>query len=344
MCGIAGACRVGVGPIPNLAGSLRAMDYLQRHRGPDGHGSWSHASEVVGLGHRRLSIIDIDGGAAADVHPAGNSITYNGEIYNYIELRQELGDDSFRTTSDTEVILAAYQRWGADCSAICGDVCVRDLGRPRRGLFARGTASASSPSTTRRSEASCISRPKPKRSCRLSTSPPTRGAEGISRVPVMPGGPDAVQGHQSAPARAHADGRQSDGFNPQSTGKSTYDVDHDHTAVYFEDKLRHALDESVRLHMRSDVPVGAYVSGGLDSSIVAARAQTIGGGALQGFTGRFDYGPEYDESRTRKHCAGRAGSTCSPARLASTILSTTCERSSSTSTIRRQVPAPFRNT
>ncbi|HWP53287.1 MAG TPA: hypothetical protein VN476_04090, partial [Pyrinomonadaceae bacterium] len=91
------------------------MNQLLRHRGPDGEGAWWHERGFVGLAHRRLSIIDLSTGDQPMKDPAGNWITYNGEVYNYIELREELGAEDFQTTSDTEVVLAAYRRWGKDC-------------------------------------------------------------------------------------------------------------------------------------------------------------------------------------------------------------------------------------
>src|SRR3954466_7180568 len=115
MCGIAGVFHTRGEYIQDLRVSLQVMNNLQRHRGPDGQGTWVDPVGTVGFGHVRLSIIDIDGGAQPMSDDAGNWVTYNGEIYNYLELRDELGRDSFRTTSDTEVILAAYRRWGADC-------------------------------------------------------------------------------------------------------------------------------------------------------------------------------------------------------------------------------------
>ena len=87
------------------------------HRGPDASGTWSHEADGISiqLGFRRLSIIDLTAAADQPLHKNGLTIVYNGEVYNYLELREELGADSFRTTSDTEVILRAYERWGPDC-------------------------------------------------------------------------------------------------------------------------------------------------------------------------------------------------------------------------------------
>src|SRR6266849_5329398 len=115
MCGIAGALSLSAAEIPNLGARIGVMNELLRHRGPDGEGAWHHERRHVGFAHRRLTIIDLATGDQPMTDPAGNWITYNGEIYNYIELREELGADNFQTTSDTEVILHAYRKWGADC-------------------------------------------------------------------------------------------------------------------------------------------------------------------------------------------------------------------------------------
>ena len=117
MCGIGAILALDGTPLPNLGESLRAMNRLQAHRGPDGEGTWLHPRHHAGLAHRRLSIIDLEGGAQPMDDGAGAVITFNGEIYNYLELREELGPERFRTASDTETILRAYERWGADCVA-----------------------------------------------------------------------------------------------------------------------------------------------------------------------------------------------------------------------------------
>src|SRR5262245_21874467 len=116
MCGIAGILNTRLDHVPGLEPGLPAMQCLLRHRGPDGEGAWVHANGHAGFAHQWLSIIDLSAsGAQPMTDGAGNWITYNGEIYNYLELRQELGEENFVGHSDTEVILRAWRRWGRDC-------------------------------------------------------------------------------------------------------------------------------------------------------------------------------------------------------------------------------------
>src|SRR5881394_1279047 len=115
MCGIAGLIQLNNEKLGDVDMRLGVMNDLLRHRGPDGEGQWCHSRGHAGFAHRRLTIIDLSTGDQPMTDAAGNWITYNGEIYNYIELRKELGEASFRTTSDTEVILRAYEKWGRDC-------------------------------------------------------------------------------------------------------------------------------------------------------------------------------------------------------------------------------------
>lgn len=117
MCGIAGVCRLDGETLPPEAGVwVKAMTDCLAHRGPDGEGLWQ--AGPVCLGHRRLSIIDLAGGGQPmqDAR-AALRVTYNGEIYNFAELRAELLElgARFRTDSDTEVILEGYRIWGTDC-------------------------------------------------------------------------------------------------------------------------------------------------------------------------------------------------------------------------------------
>lgn len=114
MCGISGIINK-CGPAPQLA-EIQSITDLIAHRGPDGHGYFIDGN--IAFGHRRLAILDISPAGHQPMHYLERYVvTFNGEIYNYIELRQELGTHGFKFTSntDTEVILAAYDKWGADC-------------------------------------------------------------------------------------------------------------------------------------------------------------------------------------------------------------------------------------
>ncbi len=116
MCGIAGILSTSLEPIAE--GHLKKMIDTIAHRGPDGEGIWSNENQNVLLGHRRLSVIDLSENAAQPMHYLNRyTIVHNGEIYNYIELKEFLTDKgySFQSQSDTEVILAAYDFWKEEC-------------------------------------------------------------------------------------------------------------------------------------------------------------------------------------------------------------------------------------
>ena len=298
MCGISGFVSLSGGPLPDPAAPLTVMNELQRHRGPDGRGVWLHARSFVGFGHVRLSIIDLGGGGQPMSDAAGNWVTHNGEIYNYLELRDELADYPFRTASDTEVILAAYQRWGPDC--------VEHL----RGMFAFALWDEA------RGELFCARD-------RFGIKPfyfavvddvLYFASEAKALLPFLPAIETDLEGlkeylafqfclgertlfrHVRQLQPGHALRVAHGAVSVRRYWEVYYDLDFTHTSVYFEDRLRAALDDSVRVHVRSDVPIGSYVSGGLDSSIVASLAARHRPHDLVGFTGRFDYGPQYDES------------------------------------------------
>lgn len=110
MCGIAGYCSLN----GSFSEDLRAATDSLAHRGPDDFGTWVDGDAGVGLGHRRLSILDLSAMGKQPMHSACGryAIAYNGEIYNHLQLRNELGDQAFKSTSDTETALACFSRWG----------------------------------------------------------------------------------------------------------------------------------------------------------------------------------------------------------------------------------------
>ena len=113
MCGIAGIFHRDGQAVRRE--EVEQMNTLQAHRGPDGHDVFLDGE--VGLGHRRLAIIDLSDAGHQPLTLEGYTITYNGEVYNYRELRAELEvlGHSFRSDCDTEVVLQSYLQWGADC-------------------------------------------------------------------------------------------------------------------------------------------------------------------------------------------------------------------------------------
>lgn len=117
MCGITGILSINGKPL--VTSELEAMNNSIAHRGPDGEGYWIHEKGFVGFGHRRLSILDLSGRGKQPMSYADGRyhITYNGEVFNFIELREQLSQFGYKFLSDTdtEVIMAAYDYWGKDC-------------------------------------------------------------------------------------------------------------------------------------------------------------------------------------------------------------------------------------
>src|SRR6516162_9184698 len=121
MCGISGVLSFGVTKFDVHDEYVARMRDSMAHRGPDGSGIWISADRRVGLGHRRLSIIDLSQSAAQPMRSMDGRfiIVFNGEIYNHAEIRSELAELGRRRWmtdhSDTEVILCAFEQWGIDC-------------------------------------------------------------------------------------------------------------------------------------------------------------------------------------------------------------------------------------
>jgi asparagine synthase (glutamine-hydrolysing) len=309
MCGIAGCVTLKDAPIPDLGRRLAVMNDLISHRGPDGHGTWRHHAARVGLTHRRLTIIDLTTGEQPMTDAAGNWITYNGEIYNYIELRSELGGaDSFRTTSDTEVILRAYERWGTDC--------VQHL----RGMFAFALWDEAKGMLFCARDRFGI---KPFYYA-VDHGVLSFASEAKALLPFLPGietdrdafrdylafqacldGKTLFKGIRELPA-GHELRITSGRLDVRRYWEVFFRPNVERKAEDFDEELRSLMEDSVRVHLRADVPVGAYLSGGLDSSIVASLA-TRERGTLTAFTGKFPIGPEYDESHYARELATAKG-------------------------------------
>lgn len=312
MCGIAGILGLRRERLPGLDRSLGAMNRLIAHRGPDGEGSWRHADEFAGFTHRRLSIIDLVSGDQPMTDSAGNWIVYNGEVYNYIELRQELGAEGFRTTSDTEVIMAAYRRWGEECvDHLRGMFAFAIWDESKQKLFCARDRFGIKPFYYAQVGDALYFASEIKALLPFLPDVAT-DLDGLKDYlffqfclagkTLFEGVRELLPGH----VLVARDGQVS----TRRYWEVYYEPDYDHTGRYFEERIQQLLAESVRFHLRADVPVGAYVSGGLDSSSVASLAaveQSTDG--FLGFTGRFTDHPGYDETGFARELAQQRGFT-----------------------------------
>ncbi|HEY3113536.1 MAG TPA: asparagine synthase (glutamine-hydrolyzing) [Gemmatimonadaceae bacterium] len=309
MCGIGGVIQLRGEQIGALPERLRAMNRLQSHRGPDGAAIWTHDAGFLGFAHRRLSIIDLSSGGAQPMSDsAGNTITYNGEIYNYLELREELGSENFRTESDTEVILHAYRRWGADCVNHLRGMFAFALWDPTQQLlFCARDRFGIKPFyyTVADHTLYFASEIKTLTPFLASVQTDKEAFKDYLAFQFCLGGKTLFDGVRELTPGCTLTVRNGH-IDVSRYWEVYYTVDFDHTPRYFEDRLISLVEDSARIHLRSDVPLGAYVSGGIDSSVVASLASRMDPD-LVGFTGKFALGPEYDESQYAQLLAKEKG-------------------------------------
>jgi asparagine synthase (glutamine-hydrolysing) len=280
------------------------------HRGPDGEGVWLSEDGIAGLAHRRLSIIDLSGAASQPMSFDGNLVlTYNGEIYNYVELREELaGDWTFRTNSDSECILAAYAKYGRACvNRLRGIFAFAIWDSARRTLFCARDHFGVKPLHYARdgdwlafaSEAKALAglfHP-------VEVDQRALAEYLVFQIPMT--NRTLFRGVESLPPGS---------WLAVSEGKveiKTYwrlDFHPDPALGYpvAAKEIEHRFREAIRFNLRSDVPVAAYLSGGTDSSLVALAAQQVSA-PMDAFHGRFPEQAGYDESRFARLAATHGG-------------------------------------
>jgi asparagine synthase (glutamine-hydrolysing) len=282
MCGIAG--KLYTDPARRVAPAVvDAMTDALAHRGPDARGT--HVVGPVGLGHRRLAIIDLSPDANQPmVGPSGAAITFNGEIYNFAELRRFLEGQgrTFRTRSDTEVLLALYEHEGERClDRLVGMFafaiwdpgrqtlfCARDrLGKKPFYYHAGGAGFSfaselgglvADPEVPRALDPDAIHH---YLTLHYAPSPSTAFA-GVCKLPP-----------------AHALLWHAGKVEVWRYWRPHFEPKHQRTVDELGEELWHLLRESTRLRMISDVPLGAFLSGGTDSSAVVAAMSAVAQGA-----------------------------------------------------------------
>jgi asparagine synthase (glutamine-hydrolysing) len=276
MCGIAGIFHLST-PKPVDPARIGKMCAAMAHRGPDGQGVWT--APGVGLGHLRLSIIDLAGSPQPMASSDGRAmLVFNGEIYNYRELREELRGlgATFHTDGDSEVILAAWQRWGPDCLPRLHGMfafAIYDLGertlflaRDRLGVKPLFYAPLSDGSLAFASELKgLIAHPLLRREI------DPLAVEDYLAWGYVPDHRSILNGVHKLPA-GHSLLLRHDA--PLPTPRQWWDVSfaqrHKGRAADLEAELLHLLRQAVTSRMVSDVPLGAFLSGGVDSSAVVA--------------------------------------------------------------------------
>jgi asparagine synthase (glutamine-hydrolysing) len=319
MCGIAGIVGRGAGVVPPSREALVRMASALFHRGPDEFGVYR--DDRAGLAHSRLSIIDLSTGQQPMADENGTTwIVFNGEIFNYVELREELVAQGhrFRTRSDTEVILHAYRAWGDAAFermngqwavAIWDSVAQRlVLSRDRVGICPLHVCEHAG-NLYFASEVKAIFAANPE-------IPRAFDPVGISQtftfwtvVPphgVFHGVTEIEPGH----VRTYENGTVRD----RAYWMPSYPIAGDARSMFqgsledAVDEVRSALENATSLRMlRADVSVGSYLSGGLDSSLVAAMGRRFAGNRFQTFSLRFE-DAEYDETEYQRLMVNGLGS------------------------------------
>ena len=312
MCGIAAILGNGHA-LDARVPVVRDMMTRIAHRGPDGEGLRHLPTQAI-FGHRRLAVIDLEHGAQPMVSADERyTLVFNGEIYNYRELRQSLASRGapFTSDSDTEVLLQLLVHEGA-------------AGVPRlNGMFAFVFHDRATNQWIAARDGFGV-----KPLYMTTVGDELLFASEIKALfahPEVPRRRDERSLHQYlsfqyclgdrtlfAGIQKVTPGHVLQGVGTTITSNvcywdTNYQVDYRHTETYFHEQLESLLEDTIRLQMRSDVPVGAYLSGGLDSSIVSTLAARELGSPISMFHGRFAEGPQYDESAYAKSVARQVG-------------------------------------
>lgn len=321
MCGIAGV----FGKVDSDA--VTRMVEVQAHRGPDAKGVWSNAEVPATLGHSRLSIIDL---SAAGKQPMTYDdgrlcISYNGEIYNYRELREELQGLGYRfeSKSDTEVVLAAYQAWGVDALPRLRGMFAFALidARPEQGepslLLVRDRLGIKPLLFTEKD--GCIWFASELRAL-LNSGAVSRQVDHEGLLDYLAFGSvtqprTIIRDVETLPAaywlRITASGRESQCY--WDLHRTTADSRKDLRNCSFDEaveRVRHGLEEATRYHLVADVPVAAFLSGGIDSTaIVGLMSSARAGAAVKTFSVGFEGAHQaMDERHFARMAADHIGS------------------------------------
>jgi len=305
MCGIVGIFDRSASPIDRDL--LDRMTGVIRHRGPDGEGQF--VAPGVGLGMRRLSIIDLEGGTQPLSNEDGTlQIVVNGEIYNYIELRHELllHGHQFKTQSDTEVIVHAYEQWGADCLNRFNGMFAFALWDSRKHelLIARDHLGIKPLYYVALGDcvlfASEIKALLEDRRCPREVDLKSLGQ--LFSLRFVPAPDTLFKGIKKLPA-GHRMTLGASGLRIERFWKTTPVLRKAFDERALVEEYQSLMEDAVRIQMRSDVPVGLFLSSGVDSSTILALMSKHSSQAIRTFTIGFENNEGNDEASDAREMA-----------------------------------------
>ncbi|HEV3418638.1 MAG TPA: asparagine synthase (glutamine-hydrolyzing), partial [Pirellulales bacterium] len=320
MCGITGA--IWNDPAAALdAATLERMTDLVAHRGPDDRGSYRSDYRLqtgaapqpgVALGHRRLSIIDIEGSRQPLSNEDGTIwVVFNGEIYNFRDLRRRLEGSGhrFRTQGDVETIVHLYEDEGPDFAKhLWGMFALAIWDAPRRQLVLARDRLGKKP---------LVYRVETNRLLFASEMKCLLAVPGVARE-IDPGALDEYLTYQYVPhpntilrgirklPPAHYAVWRDGGLNVASYWQPDFNHEENRPPGEYVEELQSRMSDAVRLRLQSDVPLGAFLSGGVDSSIVVGLMSRLSGSPVKTFSIGFP-DSEYDETRYAREVAERFG-------------------------------------
>ena len=316
MCGIAGIIQINSSPYSKE--HLKKMTDALAHRGPDGEGLWQNEGGNVLLGHRRLSIIDLSNAGNQPMHYLSRyTIIHNGEIYNYIELKEDLQKKgySFHSKTDTEVITAAYDCWQDECvDHFDGMFAFVIWDSTEKQLFAARDRFGEKPFFYHFDGKQLL----------FASEMKALWAAGIERIPNQKMLFNFITiGYTDNPAEPGETFFENIHKLPAASVlkydlkenklilEKYWDIDPEEQQKKITDtealeQFNHLLTTSIKRRLRSDVTIGTSLSGGLDSSSIVAMVASFGNSSLAAFTAAFP-GFEKDETVFSKQVSDKFG-------------------------------------
>ncbi len=304
MCGISGILNLDLQPLHQLNEKLECQSKLISHRGPDDKGVWLRSNNCVGFSHRRLSIIDLSFAGKQPMEAINKTvITYNGEIYNYKELQNSLKTHwNFNSNSDTECILACYDKFSLDClKHLRGMFSFAIWDERKKRLFCARDRFGIKPFyyTVVNNIFYFASEVKALLPFIEDISTDEEALSDYLNFQYLTDDKTLFKGIKKL-LPGHFLIVENKNIRIQKYWDMSFNIDYSKSQKYFINQTRDLINESLSLHLRSDVPVGSYVSGGIDSSLMQVLSSNTQTEKTMGFHGRFIDHPGYDESKYAK--------------------------------------------